>query len=128
LENGKVDLIVEKHNNYYKLQIKTIQKYKESKLIPLRKISHNMGTYKIKTYTSEDIDFFVGIDLETEDLYIIPVSITSAYNNSISIKKCFNYKNNFKQMEPYNGNIISGDDDNVESLTDNADGNDVGMN
>lgn len=29
-------------------------------------------------------------------------------------------------MEPNNGNIISGDDDNVGSLTDNADGNDVG--
>ena len=29
-------------------------------------------------------------------------------------------------MEPNNGNIISGDDDNVVSLTDNADGNDVG--
>ena len=30
-------------------------------------------------------------------------------------------------MEPYYRNIISGEDDNVESLTDNADGNDVGM-
>jgi hypothetical protein len=30
-------------------------------------------------------------------------------------------------MEPNNGNIIGGQDDNVESLTDNADGNDVGM-
>lgn len=31
-------------------------------------------------------------------------------------------------MEPYYRNIISEWDDNVESLTDNADGNDVGMN
>ena len=30
-------------------------------------------------------------------------------------------------MEPNNGNIISGDDDNVESLAGNADGNDVGI-
>ena len=30
-------------------------------------------------------------------------------------------------MEPCYRNIASGDDDNVESLTDNADGNDVGM-
>ena len=30
-------------------------------------------------------------------------------------------------MEPNNGNIISGDNDNVETLTDNADGNDVGI-
>lgn len=30
-------------------------------------------------------------------------------------------------MELINGNINNGYDDNVESLTDNADGNDVGM-
>ena len=30
-------------------------------------------------------------------------------------------------MEPDNRNIISGDDDNVETLTGNADGNDVGI-
>ena len=30
-------------------------------------------------------------------------------------------------MEPINRNINSGEDDNVETLTDNADGNDVGM-
>ena len=30
-------------------------------------------------------------------------------------------------MELNDGNIIDVDDDNVESLTDNADGNDVGM-
>ena len=30
-------------------------------------------------------------------------------------------------MEPYCRNIISGWNDNVESLTGNADGNDVGM-
>ena len=30
-------------------------------------------------------------------------------------------------MEPNGGNIIGGQDDNVEFLTDNADGNDVGM-
>lgn len=29
-------------------------------------------------------------------------------------------------MEPLCGNIQSGEDDNVETLTDNADGNDVG--
>lgn len=30
-------------------------------------------------------------------------------------------------MEPISGNISSGHDDNVEALTDNADGNDVGI-
>lgn len=127
LENGKVDLIVEKDNLYLKIQIKTVQIEGTSKLIPVRKISHNMGEYKIKLYTKEDIDYFIGVDVDTEDLYILPVSFSSKYKNSIRISNCSIYKNNFNQMEPNNENIISEHDNNVESLTDNADGNDVGI-
>ena len=36
-------------------------------------------------------------------------------------------RNKYRKTEPVNRNINSGDDDNVETLTDNADGNDVGM-
>ena len=39
---------------------------------------------------------------------------------------CNGSKAVFNKLEPNNGNIISEDDDNVEPLTDNADGNDVG--
>lgn len=128
LENSKVDLIVEKDNTYIKLQIKTVQVEKDGrKIIPMRKISHNMGEYKIKLYTKEDIDYFIGVDLDAKDLYILPVDFSTKYKSSISINSCVNYKNNFKQMEPINGNINSEHDDNVESLTDNADGNDVGI-
>ena len=128
LENGKVDLIVEKDNTYIKLQIKTVQVEKDGrKIIPMRKISHNMGEYKIKLYTKEDIDYFIGVDLDAKDLYILPVDFSTKYKSSISINSCVNYKNNFKQMEPISGNINSEHDDNVESLTDNADGNDVGI-
>ena len=127
LENGKVDLIAEKDNRYIKIQIKTVQNEKNSKLIPVRKISHNMGEYKIKYYTKNDIDYFIGVDLETEDLYILPIKFSSQYKSSIRLSSCEVYKNNFIQMEPNNGNIISEHDDNVEFLTDNADDNDVGI-
>lgn len=128
LENGKVDLIVEKNNKYIKIQIKTIQKDKDGrKKIPMRKISHNMGEYKIKLYTKKDIDYFVGVDLDTKDIYILPIDFSSKYKSSIGINSCIRYKNNFKQMEPTNGNISSGHDDNVEALTVKADGNDVGI-
>ena len=70
LENGKVDLIAEKDNIYLRIQIKTVQMNGNSKVIPVRKISHNMGEYKIKTYSSDDIDYFIGVDVELEDLYI----------------------------------------------------------
>ena len=126
LENGKIDLIAEKSNKYFRIQIKTVQWNSTYKAIPMRKISHNMGEYKIKTYSSDDIDYFIGVDLETEDIYILPISFSSQYSSSISIAKCTKYKNNFEQMEPLIGNDKSVDDDNVETLTDNADGNDVG--
>ena len=127
LENGKIDMIIEKNNRYLKIQIKTVQSGQYNKVIPVRKISHNMGEYKIKRYTKEDIDYFVGVDVESEDVYIIPIEFFSRYSSSISVNTCSKYKNNFTQMELNNGNIINEDDDNVESLTDNADGNDVGM-
>lgn len=128
LENGKVDLIVEKNNKYLKLQIKTVQIEKDGrKIIPIRKISHNMGEYKVKLYTRADIDYFIGVDLDTKDLYILPVDFSSKYKSSININSCVNYKNNFEQMEPISGNINNEHDDNVESLTGNADGNDVGI-
>lgn len=119
-------MIIEKDNKYLKIQIKTVQNGQSNKIIPVRKISHNMGEYKIKRYTKEDIDYFVGVDVESEDVYILPINFFSKYSSAISINTCSKYKNNFTQMEPNNGNIISGDDDNVETLTDNADGNDVG--
>lgn len=127
LENGKVDLIIEKDNKYLRLQIKTVTKSDGRKIIPVRKLSHNMGKYKVKWYTSEDVDYFIGSDLDTDDLYIIPISVIQGIKSSIAISKCSKWKNNFSQMEPNSGNIIGGQDDNVESLTGNADGNDVGM-
>lgn len=86
-----------------------------------------MGEYKIKQYTSNDIDLFIGVDIETEDLYILPVEFSSRYSSSISVNSCNEFKNNFKQLEPIIGNNNSEVDDNVETLTDNADGNDVGI-
>ena len=86
-----------------------------------------MGEYKIKRYTKENIDYFIGADVEEEVLYILPVSFSSSYASSIAISKCTQYKNNFEQMEPIVENNDSVDDDNVEPLTGNADGNDVGM-
>ena len=125
LENGKVDLIVEKNNQYFKIQIKTVQTRNNSKLIPVRKISHNMGEYKIKTYSKEDIDYFVGADVDTEDVYILPIEFSSTYATSISVSKCEIYKNNFNlDKELVSGNANNGGDDNVETLT----GNDVGTN
>ena len=122
LENTKIDCIIIKNNNLHKIQIKTIQNEKTGKILPVRKISHNQGQYKIHLYNKNEIDYFVGVDIETEDLYIIPIEFISKYKSSISLKTLEPYKNNFSQLEPCVGNIASGEDDIGERLTANAEG------
>jgi len=100
LENTKIDCITIKNGRLLKYQIKTIQKEKDRKILPVRKISHNQGDYKIHHYTSEEVDFFIGVDIETEDLYIIPISFVEQYKSAIAISKLEPFKNNFTPLEP----------------------------
>lgn len=122
LENTKIDCIICKNGILLKLQIKTIQTDRGYKKLPVRKISHNQGTYKVHKYTSDEIDFFIGTDVETEDLYIVPISIIEQYKSTISIKTLEPYKNNFALLEPQIGNNLSGCDDIGETLTGNTEG------
>ena len=122
LENTKIDCIIIKSTKLFKIQIKTIQTDKNRKILPVRKINYNKGYYKIHLYDKTEIDYFVGVDIETDDLYIVPIEFIMNYKSAISIKNLEPYKNNFSQMEPCVGNIASGEDDIGESLTANAEG------
>lgn len=130
LEDTKVDCIISKNNYLLKLQIKTIQydKRDKRKFLPVRKISHSANSYKIHNYSANEIDFFIGVDIDTDDVYIVPIAFSSQYSNSIGLTKLLPYKNNFSIMEPLIGNNQSGADDIGKSLTDNADGNTEGIN
>lgn len=107
LENTKIDCIAIKDGKILRIQIKILDKMKQ---LPVRKISHNQGQYKIFRYTEEDIDFFFGVDIEEEVIYVVPVSFSSKYSTSIGLKTLQQFKNRFDLMEPNNRNIISGDD------------------
>ena len=105
------------------MQVKTFQVEKTGrKILPVRKINHNQGQYKIHHYTSEEIDYFIGVDIETEDVYVVPISFSSKYTSSIGLRALEPYKNNFTQLEPHIGNDMSGGDDIGESLTATAEG------
>ena len=104
LENTKIDCIAIKNNQIIRFQIKTIQKDRDRKVLPVRKISHNQGEYKIHHYNATEIDYFVGSDLETDDLYIVPIEFIVQYRSSIGINTLEPYKNNFSQLEPLVGN------------------------
>lgn len=124
LEDTKIDCIISKNNCLIKMQIKILSydKRDNRKYLPVRKISHNQGEYKVHHYTSNEIDYFVGVDIDTEDIYIVPISFSSKYTSSIGLKALEPYKNNFTQMEPQVGNNLSGCDDIGESLTGNTEG------
>ena len=101
------------------MQIKILAK---DKSLPVRKISHNQGEYKIFRYDASTIDFFIGVDLDTEDIYIVPVEFSSKYSTSIGYRTLQPYKNAFNLMEPSSRNTTSGDDDIGEPLTGNTEG------
>ena len=122
LENTKIDCIACKNGQLIKMQIKTIQMDRGYKKLPVRKISHNQGQYKIFNYTSDEIDYFIGVDIDTEDLYIVPIDIIEKYKSAISVSTLEYYKNNFDYMEPQVGNSLSGCDDIGETLTGNTEG------
>lgn len=119
LENTKIDCIAIKGNTLIRVQIKILT---TDKSLPVRKISHNQGEYKIFRYDASIIDFFIGVDIETEDVYVVPVEFSSQYSNRISYTKLQPYKNTFNLMEPIIGNNNSGEDDIGESLTGNTEG------
>lgn len=100
LENTKIDCIAIKNNQLIKFQIKTIQIDSGSKKLPVRKISHNQGEYKVHLYTTDEVDYFVGVDVDTEDLYIVPINFIEQYKSSIAISTLTNngFKNNFTQL------------------------------
>lgn len=120
LENTKVDCIIVKEDVLIKIQIKLLY----NGTLPVRKISHNQGEYKVHHYSKNEVDFFVGVDIETEDLYIVPISVVEKYKSSIGKRVLQQYKNNFSLMEPCRGNLTSEEDDIGESLTANAEGMD----
>lgn len=100
LENGKVDSIAIKDNKFLRFQIKIISYEKDgNKRLYVRKVSHNMGNYKYKYYTEDDIDFFIGCDIHTNDVYVIPISFSSKYKNSIALSTLEPYKNNFDLLQ-----------------------------
>lgn len=76
---------MEKDNKYIRIQIKTIQINRNKKYIPIRKVSHNMGQYKIYHYTKDEIDYFIGVDADTEDIFIIPISVVEKFRSSIAL-------------------------------------------
>ena len=119
LENTKIDCIAIKGNILIRLQIKILN---SEGGLSVRKISHNQGNYKIFKYDGNTIDFFIGVDIDTEDIYIVPESFSSQYVNTIGKRALQPFRNAFDLLEPIIGNDNKEEDDIGESLTGNTEG------
>jgi hypothetical protein len=62
------------------------------------------------------------VDIDTEDVYVVPISFIAKYKSSISINKLTEFKNNFTQLERQIGNDLNECDDIGETLTGNTEG------
>lgn len=83
-DTARFDLALYHDKRFYRIQIKSGQKKKESTFaIPVRKAQYNRRKIWNTYYTPEDIDFIIGVILETGDLYCFPVAITQQFKDSI---------------------------------------------
>lgn len=112
-ENTKVDTILEKENVYIRVQVKKIISPKNSKkYMVFRKPSHSLTKHSFYRYTSEDIDFMVGVDIDTHDCYILPIETSCIIRSSKLVKKLGNFKNSFNLLERF----ISDDKDEQQNI------------
>jgi hypothetical protein len=72
--------------------------------ITVKKTNHNNSIgYKVYNYSLTDIDFFVGVDISSKDIYVIPSVIWSKYKSTMAIGKLDRngYKNNLELIKNF---------------------------
>lgn len=72
--------------------------------MPLRKVGCNSkSNVKVYRYTEKDIDFFVGVDIDSFDIYPIHIRRLSQYRNSIGLValKRSGVRNNFTELRRF---------------------------
>ena len=101
-EESKCDFILEKDFKLIKLQVKiTSINESGSKQIVTRKLTHSKTTHKTHYYTSKEIDFYVGVDIDELDLYILPMEVYSEIKSSKVLSNLQEYKNNFDILNDF---------------------------
>lgn len=93
-DDGKVDLIYINHNGENKrVQVKTFFFVEKGGLcINVRKMHTNSKGSTARMYTSEDVDEFAAVNVETGEVFLIPISFVSSYKATIfyqTVKKNF---------------------------------------
>jgi len=91
---SRIDVVVGDH--LFKCQVKTLASGRGAKKLPVRKIGCNSKTNtKSYVYSSKDVDFMIGVDVDTFDVYVVPIQDIAQYKSLVSINILSKYKNNF---------------------------------
>ncbi len=80
-EDSKSDLILEKENRLYRVQVKLINPQGQ---LPVRKLTHSKTAHKQYHYTPQDVEYFAAVDLVTFDVYMVPIQIVNKYTSCIT--------------------------------------------
>lgn len=124
--DSKIDLILEWNTKIYRCQIKSFFKNKRdnSKTVAVRSMTHSRTRNKTSHYSMQDVDYFIAVDVDTFEIFVLPISYVQKYRSSISKNTLpDNYKNQFNFMEPFSRNTISAQPQVGEALTSDVDGN-----
>ena len=101
-EESKCDFILEKNFKLIKIQVKiTSINAHGNKTILTRKLTHSKTEHKTHYYTKDEIDFYMAVDIEQLDLYILPVEIYSTIKSEKVLSNLQDYKNNFELLNNF---------------------------
>lgn len=83
-EDGRIDALVGPF--FYRCQVKVLgaRGYCDTKHLSLVKRRGAAGSKTFFRYSARDVDFMVGVCLDTHAVYVVPIASTAAWSKSIS--------------------------------------------
>lgn len=79
-DDGRVDVLVGPQR--VRVQVKVLDS-KKRRLMVMNPGRGTEGHAKQYRYTKDDVDFMVGVDADTMDVYVAPISITERFKDSV---------------------------------------------
>ncbi len=99
-DDGRIDMYINNH----RVQVKAVRRAGQGGYtngsISVRKSGKRANGVKTYRYTILDVDFIVGVDTDTFDVYVIPIAYAEQFSATVGISKIVleGYKNNLNLL------------------------------
>lgn len=97
MSGGKIDVAV--GGSLRRCQVKVITDNGGSKGIILHSVARTAGVTTISRYTAEQVDFMVGVDTTTFDVFIVPIEIALKNQRFLSVSAMQYFKDAFDLLD-----------------------------